>query len=253
MPIRRDFTFTSAAGRRLRAFYAEPEVVGEPAAPLPAVIVIHEIMGLNDDIRNIATRFADNGYVALAPDLVGDGFRPYCIARFMNGMRRVGRGRPYREMRAFQDWLTLRPIVDADRVGMAGFCAGGGFAILYAARGERELRAIAPFYGAMPADASIIPDLCPVVASYGARDATFGSVGPKLEAALDAAAIPNDVRTYADAGHGFMNHHDGLLAKMAPLLPMRAGFREEAAEDAWRRVLAFFGEHLAARGATTGS
>jgi carboxymethylenebutenolidase len=253
MPIRRDFTFTSAAGRRLRAFYAEPELDGEPAAPLPAVIVVHEVMGLNDDIRSIAARFADSGYVALAPDLVGDGFRPFCIARFVNGMGRVGHGRPYREMRAFQDWLTGRPIVDAGRVGMAGFCAGGGFAILYAARGDRDLRAIAPFYGAMPADESIIPDVCPVVASYGARDGTFGKTGPKLEAALDAAGIPNDVRTYPDAGHSFMNHHDGLMAKMAPLLPMRAGFNEAASEDAWGRVLAFFGEHLAPRGTGTGT
>ena len=77
MPTRRDFTFTSAAGRRLRAFYAEPELDGEPTAAMPAVIVVHEIMGLNDDIRDIAARFADNGYVALAPDLVGYGFPPF--------------------------------------------------------------------------------------------------------------------------------------------------------------------------------
>ena len=251
MAIRRDLTFTSATGRRLRAFYAEPdldpELHGEPAAPLPAVIVIHEIMGLNDDIRRIASRFADNGYVALAPDLVGDGFKPFCIARFVRGMSRVGDGRPYREVSAFYDWLTSRPIVDADRVGMAGFCAGGGFAILYAARGGRDLRAIAPFYGGMPADESIIPAVCPVVASYGARDGTFGKVGPKLEAALDAAGVPNDVKTYPDAGHSFMNQHDGLIAKMAPVLPTRAGFNPDASEDAWARVLAFFGEHLAPR------
>jgi carboxymethylenebutenolidase len=253
MAIRRDFTFTSATGRRLRAFYAEPELDPEtadtPAAALPAVIVIHEIMGLNDDIRRIASRFADNGYVALAPDLVGDGFKPFCIARFVRGVIRVGEGRPYREVSAFHDWLTKRPMVDADRVGMAGFCAGGGFVILYAARGGRDLRAIAPFYGTMPADDAIIPDVCPVVASYGARDGVLGKVGPRLEAALDAAGVPNDVKTYPDAGHSFMNHHEGLIAAMAPILPTRAGFDPDASEDAWARVLAFFGEHLAPRGA----
>ncbi len=257
MPIRRDFTFTSAAGRRLRAFYAEPQAAGgiedetpttsDPPATRPAVIVVHEIMGLNDDIRRIATRFADSGYVALAPDLVGDGFKPFCIARFVQGMGRVASGRPYREMAAFQDWLMQRPLVDADRVGMAGFCAGGGFAILYAARGGRELRAIAPFYGALPADESIIPDVCPVVASYGGRDRTFGTTGPTLRAALDAADIPNDVKTYPDAGHSFMSHHEGLMGKMGPVLPMHAGFDPDASEDAWGRMLAFFGEHLAPR------
>jgi carboxymethylenebutenolidase len=259
MPIRRDFTFTSAAGRRLRAFYAEPESAGESAgeasdgghaaATLPAVIVVHEIMGLNDDVRRIATRFADRGYVALAPDLVGSGFQPLCIARFVRGIGQVGDGRPYREMAAFQDWLAARPAVDKDRIGMAGFCIGGGFAILYAARGGRDLRAVAPFYGAMPADDSIIPALCPVVASYGGRDLTLGKTGPKLAAALDAAGIPNDVKTYPGAGHSFMSHHDGLAARLAPVLPTRMGFDPEASEDAWGRVVAFFGEHLAPRGA----
>ncbi len=230
MPIRRDFTFTSAAGRRLRAFYAEPETeteaeraataesatgagagperegsisheTGTEPATRPAVIVVHEIMGLNDDIRRIATRFADSGYVALAPDLVGDGFKPFCIARFVQGMGRVASGRPYREMAAFQDWLMQRPLVDADRVGMAGFCAGGGFAILYAARGGRELRAIAPFYGALPTDESIIPDVCPVVASYGGRDRRLGKTGPKLQAALDSAGRP---RTISSTGRAPM-------------------------------------------------
>jgi carboxymethylenebutenolidase len=248
MPIRRDFTFHSNTGRKLTAFYAEPEADGgADPAPQPAVIVVHEVMGLNDDIRRIATRFADSGYIALAPDLVGAGFKPLCIARFVRGTRRVATGRPYREMQAFHDWLAGRPAVDAGRIGMAGFCAGGGFAILYAARGGRDLRAIAPFYGAMPGDASVIPDLCPVVASYGGRDRAFGDVGPKLEAALDVAGVAHDVKTYPDAGHSFMNRHEGLMAAVSPRLPTRTGFDPEASEDAWGRVLAFFAEHLAPR------
>ncbi|MFN8630898.1 MAG: dienelactone hydrolase family protein [Chloroflexota bacterium] len=251
MAIRRDFTF-HGNGRELTAFYAEPDHPAgsdpdETLPPHPAVIVVHEIMGLNDDIRRIATQFADRGYVALAPDLVGDGFKPYCIARFVRGMSKVADGRPYREMRAFHDWLAKRPSVDPDRIGMAGFCIGGGFAILYAARGERELRAVAPFYGALPADDSIIPDLCPTVASYGGRDGTFGKNGPKLQAALQAAGIPHDVKTYPDAGHSFMSQHDGLLLALMRRGPTKVGYDEPAAEDAWARMLDFFGEHLAAR------
>ncbi len=251
MAIRRDFTF-HASGRKMTAFYAEPEPPegADPEAPLPpraAVIVVHEVMGLNDDIRRIASRFADNGYIALAPDLVGSGFKPLCIARFVQGVGKVGKGRPYREMAAFQDWLAKRPGVDPDRIGMAGFCAGGGFVILYAARGGRDLRAIAPFYGQMPADESIIPALCPVVASYGGRDRSVGKTGPRLAAALDAAGIPNEVKTYPDAGHSFMNRHDGLMASVSPRTPMHSGFDPDASEDAWARVLAFFGEHLAPR------
>ncbi len=203
-------------------------------------------MGLNDDIRRIASRFADNGYIALAPDLIGAGWAPLCIARFFQGIGKTGTGRPYREMRAFHDWLAKQPGVDEDRVGMAGFCAGGGFALLYAARGRRKLRAIAPFYGALPADESIIP-MCPTVASYGGRDRFAGRFGPRLEAALEAAGVPHDVKTYPDAGHSFMNRHGGLMGAIGPRTPIHAGFNERASEDAWRRVLTFFGEHLALR------
>ena len=251
MATRRDFTF-HGNGRELQAFYAEPDHPpgadpNEPLPPHPAVIVIHEIMGLNDDIRRIATRFADAGYVTLAPDLLGAGFKPLCIARFVRGMGKVAEGRPYREMRAFHDWLAKRPQVDPNRIGMAGFCMGGGFAILYAARGGKNLRAVAPFYAGMPADESVIPDLCPVVASYGGRDGTFGKNGPKLQAALEAAGVPHDVKTYPDAGHSFMSQHEGPLLTAMSRPPMRVGFNPDASEDAWGRVLTFFGEHLAAR------
>lgn len=255
MPDGRDLTFTPRTGRSLTAFYAEPPADpasdGATATPAlrPAVIVVHEIMGLNDDIRRIASRFADNGYVALAPDLVGAGWKPLCIARFVQAMGKVAAGRPYREMAAFQDWLAKQPGVDPDRIGMAGFCIGGGFAILYAARGGRQLRAVAPFYGAMPADESIIPDVCPMLASYGGRDGIYGKVGPRLDAALEAAGIPHDVKTYPDAGHSFMSRHEGLMATIGPRMPMRTGFDPDASEDAWARMLAFFGEHLAPRAA----
>lgn len=241
-----DFQLDAGTGRSLTAFIARPADDGAGTSS-PAVIVVHEAMGLNADIRRIASRFADSGYIALAPDLVGAGWAPLCIARFFQGIGKVGTGRPYVEMRAFHDWLAQQPGVDPERVGMAGFCAGGGFALLYAARGGRNLRAIAPFYGALPADASIIPDVCPTVASFGGRDGMFGKNGPKLETALRAAGIPNDVKTYPDAGHSFMSRHDGLMAAIDGLPPMRAGFNEPASEDAWARVLAFFDERLAAR------
>jgi carboxymethylenebutenolidase len=117
--------------------------------------------------------------------------------------------------------------------------------MLYAARGGRTLRAIAPFCGALPGDESLIPELCPTVASYGGLDQVFGALGPTLETALDGAAIPNDVRTYPDAGHSFMNQHHGLLARLGAQSRMHVAFDEAASADAWTRVLAFFGEHLA--------
>lgn len=243
-----DLLLTPAGARTLPAYLARPDGA-DLATPLPAVIVVHEIMGLNDDIRRIARVFADHGYVALAPDLLGAGWKPLCIARFFAGMRQVATGRPYVEMRGFHDWLATQPGVDPARIGMAGFCAGGGFALLYAARGGRDLRVIAPFYGDIPADRSLIPDVCPTVASYGAKDGVFGKLGPVLEAALTDAGVPHDVKTYPDASHSFMNQHEGLLAKVGPYTPMHAAFDETASADAWERVLRFFGEHLGPTGA----
>jgi carboxymethylenebutenolidase len=245
MSTGRDITMRTPSGRRLAAFLATPDDPED--VPQPAVIVVHEIMGLNDDIRRITQVFADHGYVALAPDLVGAGFKPLCIARFVQGMSKAATGRPYREMAAFQDWLGRQPYVDADRIGMAGFCAGGGFAILYASKGDRPLRAIAPFYGMLPADESIIPALCPTVASYGGRDRTLAGVAERLETGLVEAGIPHDVMSYPDAGHSFMSQHGGLLGTLGPHMPTHAGFDEAASADAWARVLAFFGEHLAPR------
>jgi carboxymethylenebutenolidase len=248
MSMGRDITMRTPSGRRLAAFLAQPDSADAPdAAPHPAVLVVHEVMGLNDDIRRITSVFADNGYVALAPDLVGAGFKPLCIARFVQGMSKAATGLPYREMAAFQDWLGRQPYVDEDRMGMAGFCAGGGFAILYASKGDRPLRAIAPFYGMLPADGSIIPALCPTVASYGGRDSTLKGVAERLETGLAEAGIPHDVKTYPDAGHSFMNQYTGVMGAIGPRMPMHVGFNEAAAIDAWARVLAFFGEHLAPR------
>ena len=248
VPDARDIAFRDArSGRRLRAHLVLPDrPAGEEATPGPAVLVIHEAMGLNDDTRRIAGEFAAHGYTALAPDLVGEGFKPLCVARWMLAIGKVGTGRPYRELTAFHEWLARQPGVDWDRIGLAGFCAGGGFAILYAARGGRPVRAVAPFYGALPRDRTILGGLCPTVASYGGRDRVFGKLGPQLEAALEAAAIPNDVKTYPGAGHSFMNRHEGLLAAIGPHTPMHDEYHEDAAHDAWTRVLAFFARHLAA-------
>ncbi|MYG19892.1 MAG: hypothetical protein F4208_10105, partial [Gemmatimonadales bacterium] len=109
---------------------------GQAGGSRPGVIVLHELFGLNDDIRRIARRFAEHDYVALAPDLysAGAGPRLLCIRRTMAALR-SGTGRAFDDIEAARQWLAARPEVDASRLAVAGFCMGGGFAILYAARG----------------------------------------------------------------------------------------------------------------------
>ena len=223
-------------------------VRGAFVTPLPpvagrGVIVIHEAFGVNDDILRIAARFAEAGYPTLAPDFLdGLGPRPICIARFFASLGRPGKGRPYRQLSAADAWLRERPEVDGGPIGMAGFCVGGGFALLYASRAD--LAVVAPFYAAVPADGSALGGVCPVVASFGGRDRVFGDGGPRLAAILEAAGVDHDIWTYPDAGHSFMSRHDGPLAWLGARTPMHTGYVEAAAVDAWSRTLAFFADHL---------
>ena len=234
-----------------------PAALAVPAGtgPWPAVVVIHEALGLNDDIRRIAARFAANGYVALAPDLLdGLGPMPFCLVRFARGIGRRGTGRPYRQLDAARAWLAMRPEVDGDRVGVAGFCIGGGLAMLWAADAGPAVRVAAPFYAAVPdRPEEELRGICAVVASYGGRDRVFAGMAARLEPALDALGVPHDVNVYPDAGHSFMNEVGGVAGAIGRRLPMHAGLHEPSAEDAWRRMLAFFGEHLAEQRATPGA
>lgn len=230
-------------GRTLAGALAEPAGPGDGAA----VIVIHEALGLNDDMRRIAGRFADHGFTALAPDLLGAGWKPLCIARFMQGIGKIGTGRPYRDVAAAQRWLADRDGLDPARIGIVGFCMGGGFALLYAGRGPEPVRAVAPFYPAVPKDDSVLADLCPTVASFGGRDRIFSGGAERLEEAMTRLGIAHDVRTYPTAGHGFMSRHGPWLTRLERILPQGGGYDHAAAEDAWTRMLAFLATHLASR------
>jgi carboxymethylenebutenolidase len=245
--VRIETTRAEGEARIVKAALAMPETHGETSVGArAAVILLHEAFGLNDDLRRIAARFADNGYVALAPDFVGRGApKPICIARFFRGLGEVGTGRPYRDLAAAREWLGARPEVDGERIGVAGFCVGGGFAILHASQAH-DVQVIAPFYAHLPRNIDALRDICPVVASYGGRDRSLAGAGERLAAALSTFGIPHDVRTYDDAGHSFMNRRSGVIGWIGRVSPMHAGYVESAAEDAWRRMLDFFAVHLAA-------
>lgn len=233
-----DLTFPCSTGRPMRAALAVPKSDGRR----PAVIVIHEIFGLNDDIRRMTGRFGDLGYVALAPDLYDtSGPRILCIARTVLSLNRRD-GPAFADLEAARRWLATRPEVDASRIGVAGFCLGGGFALLYAARGS--LGAAAAFYGDVPKTAEELSDVCPVLGGYGGRDKLFAGQGRRLEEHLTALGVPHDVRIYPEAGHSFMSHHTGALATIAGWSPMAAGHDPVAEADSWSRIERFFGEHL---------
>jgi carboxymethylenebutenolidase len=232
----------TADGAGLRAELFLPAGQG----PHPGVVVLHESFGLNDDIRRISGRFADAGYAALAPDLYSHGRRIVCLSRVLLDMVAGAAGREIADVQAVRSALAARPELDPARIAIAGFCQGGGFALIAGARGGFSAAAVN--YGTVPAERARLDGLCPVVASYGARDKIVGRhMAERLEGHLAALGVPHDVKTYDGAGHSFFSRVDGWQGWLARMpSPMAVGYDEQAAEDGWRRMLAFFDEHVRA-------
>lgn len=206
----------------------------------PGVVVVHEAFGLTDDVRRIADEFATRGYDAVAPDLLSYGSQVRCMVTVFRALQSE-RGRPFAEIAAARAWLTTREDATG-KVGIAGFCLGGAFAILMAARG---FDASAAQYGRLPKNLEgALRGACPVVASYGGLDGTLKGAAARLESALASEGVEHDVKEYPDAGHSFMNH-SSAPGWMKPFTgAMHAGYVDTAAEDAWTRIEAIFASAL---------
>ncbi len=235
-----EITLPVTNGKSIRAYLALPE---SGSLAHPAVLVLHEILGLNEDIRRIADIFASEGYVALAPDIFdGLGPKPICIVRTVANITK-GQGPVVDDMLAAREWLAALPEVDGSRIGVAGFCMGGGFALLLGSLGD--FKAAAPYYGDVAPRATRYQNICPVVAGYGARDMIFAEKAAILKSHLEELGVPHDIKVYEDAGHSYMSKHPKWMMALAPLTPLKAHYDEAAARDSWQRMLAFFETHFA--------
>jgi carboxymethylenebutenolidase len=207
--------------------------------PVPGLLMIYEVFGMSDEMRRVARDLAAEGYAVLIPDLFARGrVRALCVAATMRTMV-TGSGAAMDDLEAARRWLVERPEVDGTRLGTIGFCMGGSFALLLARTGLYKVSA--PFYGRPPD----LPRSCPVVASFGGRDRAMRGAPEKLTADLEAAGVPHDVKVYPDAGHSFFTRTPGLTGRVVRRLPIHAEYHEASAQDAHRRVVAFFEEHLA--------
>jgi carboxymethylenebutenolidase len=234
-----DTTLPTPAGE-VRAYLALPSA--QP--PWPGVVVVHEVLGLNDDIRAHADRFAGRGYIALAPDLFSfGGPKVKCLLAAFRALNRRA-GAAFDAIEAARAALAQR--ADATgRVGVIGFCMGGGFALLAAPR--YPFAASSVNYGVVPKDAEqILRGACPIVASYGGRDRFLRGAAQRLDRALAANRVERDVKEYPDASHSLLNRHAGRV----PMLLERvtgAGHHGPSAHDALQRIDAFFDRHVAQR------
>jgi carboxymethylenebutenolidase len=165
-----DIDLTDLAARRngsqrLRAYLPTPPGPG----PWPGVVMIHEIFGLDDVMRRHADRLANIGYLTLAGDLFSAGGTKRCLVSNMAAMAR-GHGRAFADISAARDYLAESPDCTG-KIGVIGFCLGGGFALLSASDGYE---AAAVNYGQLPrhVDAAL-RGACPIVTSYGAATPRF--------------------------------------------------------------------------------
>jgi carboxymethylenebutenolidase len=213
--------------------------------PWPGVVVIHDAVGMTSDLVNQTRWLAEAGFVAAAPDLLRGGTIGRCLRDVVRDYSRW-EGTVFDQIEAVRLWLAARDDCTG-RVGVIGFCLGGGFALALAPRGG--FAAASANYGRLPATAErFFAGACPIVASYGRRDRSLRGAAGTLRRTLDAAGVVHDVQEYPDAGHGFLNDHAPgevpiIFQALGAALPTR--YHDPSARDARRRIEAFFTEHLA--------
>jgi carboxymethylenebutenolidase len=195
--------------------------------PFPALIVIHEWWGLNDWVKEQASKLADQGYVALAIDLYR-GKVATTPDEAHEIMRGVPEDRAKRDLHAAFEFLKSQPNVKKDRIGSIGWCMGGGYSLDVALQ-EPTLAAAVINYGHLATDLDAIKKInAPILGLFGAQD---HGITPddvkKFGATMDQLGKKIDVTIYPDAGHAFENPNN------------KDGYRAADAADAWNRTIDF--------------
>lgn len=224
----------------LKGVLAVPDDLG--SGKLASVVMVHEVFGIDDVMRAQMTRLASAGYIVLMPDLFSRGGARKCLTATFKALTN-GYGQAFEDIEAAKQMLLARTDT-TDKIGVIGFCVGGGFALALANRGYD---ASSINYGMLPKDLdAALHGACPIVGSFGAKDIQLKGSAARLESGLKARGIAHDVKDYPDSGHAFMNPRQaggpffGTLLRISGAKPNPAD-----AVDAWARIEAFFGEHLA--------
>ena len=229
------------AGGSLGAHLEVPEGPG----PWPAVVVIHDAAGLTADTVRQCRWLAGAGFLAVAPDLFDGGSLLGCLRTVIRDFTRW-QGKVFDQVEAARAWVAERSDCTG-RVGVLGFCMGGGLALALAP--GHGFVASSANYGMLPKDAErFFVGACPIIASYGGRDRSLRGAADDLRSALAAVGVEHEVWEYPEAGHGFLNDHGPgevpfLFQLASPVA--RTGFHGPSADVARERIVTFLKRHLA--------
>jgi carboxymethylenebutenolidase len=209
-------------------FLARPEAPGK----YPGVVMIHEWWGLNDNMKEMATQMASEGYVVLAADLYnGQVASESSQAQPLAAQVRGNPDAAVQNLKGAVGYLRGHDSVDASSIGALGWCFGGGFSLQLAL--NEQLNATGIYYGSLvtePQTLSVIE--WPVLGVFGSADRSISVEQVRgFEAALDQNGIENEIYVYEGVGHAFAN-------------PSGASYAPEETADAWNKTLSFFDRHL---------
>jgi carboxymethylenebutenolidase len=229
--ISENVTYKSGVAE-VSAYLSRPKKEGK----YPAVIVIHGNSGTSPYDQDVARRLAKEGYVAIAPDLLSRAGRTEKFAdreEAQKTLAQIKREDISQDLDASFAYLEKLSYVRADRIGVVGFCWGGGHAFMMATR-LPKLRAAAVFYGRNPDPLDLVKNIqAELLVAHGGTDVNLTRRVPELEAALKQYGKRYEVKIYPGAGHAF---HNDTSAR---------SYHAEAARAAWERTLALFRRALA--------
>lgn len=224
-----DVSFSGAAGS-IKAYEVRPNGTG----PFPAMIVIHENRGLTEHLKDVTRRFANQGYVTLGVDLLSRvGGRDSIPAddAAVTAIAALSRDGVMQDLQSAFDYLKSKNYVKADRIGVIGYCWGGGNSLLMATR-VKELRASVVYYGPNPPNIDDTANIGgPMLGLYGEEDPRITVNVPVLAEAMKKYSKSFEYKVYPGARHAFFNDTG-------------ANYNAQAAADAWIVTLAFLEKHL---------
>jgi carboxymethylenebutenolidase len=216
----------------IKGYLARPASAG--ANKLPSILVVHENRGLNPHIEDVARRLALENFMAFAPDgLTSVGGYPGDDVKGGELFGKVDRMKMAEDLYAAAVWLKSRPD-STGRLGVTGFCFGGGIANSLAVRMGADLAAAVPFYGGAPPVEDVPKIKAAVLVHHGGEDKRLVDGWPAYDEAMKAAGVRHEGHVYPGAVHGFNND----------ATPQR--YNKAAADEAWKRTIDWFNKYVRA-------